>query len=106
MMYGSSGAGAAPYLALGRVYRNLEHPDSALVAFREFVAVGGDSGVGLLEQARALYRLGDTAGSIAAYTKGAAAAGDAGRGSYRRDLAWVASPAELAADAVWAAAVA
>src|SRR5690606_24943804 len=93
----SSGAGPAPLLALGRVYRNLGKPDSALTAFRGFVARGGDSGVGLLEQARALHALSDTIAAIAAYDRGAVAAGKAGRRSYRLDLAWIASPAELAA---------
>src|SRR5690606_27180512 len=72
-------------------------PDSALTAFRDFVAAGGDSGVGLLEQARALHALGDSIHATAAYDQGAAAAGKAGRRSYRLDLAWIASPAELAA---------
>src|SRR5690606_22033665 len=70
---------------------------SALAAFQGFVAAGGDSGVGLLEQARALHALGKAAGAVDLYARGAAAAGEDGRRSYRRDLAWIASPAEMAA---------
>src|SRR5690606_18850789 len=59
----TSGAGPAPLLALGRVFGNLGKPDSALAAFQGFVAAGGASGVGLLEQARALHALGNAAGA-------------------------------------------
>ena len=92
-----AGAGPEPELALGRVFRNLERPDSALAAFRKFVALGGDSGVGLLEAARSLHASGGAADAVRAYLAGADAAGARGRRAYRDDIAWIASPAELAA---------
>jgi hypothetical protein len=92
---------ASPWLALGRVYRNLHQTDSALDAFRHYVASGGDSGLGLLEQARSLYVRGDVEEGTSAYYRGASVQTPLGRESYRRDVAWVATPEELAAfDAV------
>jgi len=88
---------ALPWLALGRVFRNLHQPDSALVAFRKFVALGGDSGLGLLEQARSLYQQGQIDQATSAYYTGARVADNLAREHYRRDLAWIASPEELAA---------
>lgn len=92
-----TGAGSAAWLALGRIFRSQASPDSAATSFRHYVAAGGDSGVGLLELARALSAAGDSAGALPAYFAGAAAAGAAGDSAYRRDVAWVASPSELAA---------
>jgi GWxTD domain-containing protein len=86
-----------PWLALGRVYRNLHQADSALAAFRKFVALGGDSGLGLLEQARSLYQQGQLDAGTNAYYSGARVADSLARVNYRRDLAWIASPEELAA---------
>jgi hypothetical protein len=77
--------------------RSLEHPDSALAAFRHYLAAGGDSAVAFLEQARSLLALGDTAAAAPMYLRGATQAGTSdGRTEYRRDLAWIASPLELA----------
>jgi len=87
----------APILVLGRVYRNLERPDSAFAAFSEYVRTGGDSGVGLLEQARALQALDRIAEAGAAYLTGARVADAKTRAAYRGDLVWIASPSELAA---------
>jgi tetratricopeptide (TPR) repeat protein len=92
-----AGAGPDPALAYGRVLRNLHQPDSALASFQAYVELGGDSGVGLLEAARSLRALERTADATRAYLAGADAARDAGRASYRADIAWVASPAELVA---------
>src|SRR5215471_2850322 len=47
-----AGANPAVQLARGRVEREMGEVDSALTAFRAFLAVGGDSGVGLFELAR------------------------------------------------------
>ncbi|HET7601616.1 MAG TPA: hypothetical protein VFK36_01280, partial [Gemmatimonadales bacterium] len=88
---------ASPWLALGRVYRNLHQTDSALDAFRHYVELGGDSGLGLLEQARSLYVHGDIGPATTAYYRGANVQTPLGRESYRRDVAWVATPEELAA---------
>ena len=87
----------APMLVLGRMYRNIEHPDSALAAFSEYVRVGGDSGIGLLEQARVLQSLDRIAEARVAYLAGARVADAATRSAYRGDLVWIAAPSELAA---------
>jgi tetratricopeptide (TPR) repeat protein len=92
-----SNTAASPWLALGRIYRNLHQTDSALHAFRHYVELGGDSGLGLLEQARSLYVRGDTGPATTAYYRGASVQTPLGRESYRRDVAWVATPEELAA---------
>jgi tetratricopeptide (TPR) repeat protein len=88
---------ASPWLALGRVYRNLHQTDSALDAFRHYVTLDGDSGLGLLEQSRSLYVRGDVDEGTTAYYHGASVPTALGRESYRRDIAWVATPEELAA---------
>lgn len=98
----ASPAGREPgvQLARGRVERAAGHPDSALAAFQAYLAVGGDSGIGLLEQARTLYYAHQPAAGSRAYYAGARAstAGAAGAAAlYRSDLAWIATPAELAA---------
>lgn len=109
----AAGSGAADaHLLLGRLYRNLERPDSALLAFEAYLRAGGDVGTGNLELARTLYALGEMGRARLAYAHGAASMGRAGREAYRRDLAWLASPQglttfdSLAADAVpgWIAA--
>jgi GWxTD domain-containing protein len=71
--------------------------DSALAAFRIYLAVGGDSGIGLLEQARSLYYAHQPAAALRAYYSGARANSAAAAALYRSDVAWIAAPAELAA---------
>ncbi len=88
----------AAQLALGRIQRNLGHPDSSLQAFRLYVANGGDSAVGLLESARMLNALDSVTAASSTYFAGATAANDSvGLTAYRTDIAWVASDAEIAA---------
>ncbi len=87
----------AAWLSLGRIYRNDDQPDSALYAFRRYVAAGGDSGVGMLEQAREAYALGFTRAADSIYLAGAGAADSAGRAAYREDMGWIATLDELAA---------
>jgi hypothetical protein len=95
---GSSGAGPQPWLVFARMQRSLEHPDSALSAFRNYLAAGGDSAVAFIEQARSLLASGDTAAAAPMYLRGATHAGTGeGKAEYRRDIAWVASPVELEA---------
>src|SRR5574341_600522 len=96
----ASPAGRHPEVQLvrGRVEREAGEADSALAGFRAALAVGADSGVGLLELARTLYyaRRGGEAWPV--YFAGArAAASRAAAAMYRADLSWVASPAEQAA---------
>lgn len=93
----NSPAGQQPpvQLARGRVERVVGNPDSALVAFQTYVAVGGDSGVGLLEQARTLYFTHQPAAGMRAYYAGALTNTAPAVALYRSDLAWIATPAEL-----------
>lgn len=97
----SNGSGAAsPTIQLlrGRVEREAGSSDSALASFRRYVAVGGDSGVGMLEEARTYYLMGDAAAGRAAFYRGAGHVdGDSARALYRSDIAWIADSNELAA---------
>ena len=96
----ASPAGASPavQLARGRVEREVGNADSGLAAFRAYLAAGGDSGIGLLEQARTHYYAHETAAGARAYFAGArASAAAAAVALYRSDLTWIATPAELAA---------
>lgn len=93
----SGGAGPQPWLVFARMQRSMEHPDSALDAFRHYLAAGGDSAVAYIEEARSLLASGDSAAAAPMYLLGAAHVGTSdGKAEYRRDLAWIASPLELA----------
>lgn len=95
----SSPAGREPpvQLARGRVERAVGNPDSALAAFQTYLAVGGDSGIGLVEQARTLYYAHQPAAGLRAYYAGARVSTAPAAALYRSDLAWIATPAELTA---------
>jgi len=95
----SSPAGRQPLLQLarGRVERAVGNADSALAAFKAYLAVGGDSGVGHLELARTLYFAHQPAEGLRAYYAGARASTASAAALYRSDLAWTTTPAELAA---------
>ena len=94
-----SPAGREPplQLARGRVERAAGNADSALAAFHAYLAAGGDSGLGLLEQARTLYYARQPAAALRAYNEGARVSSATAAAQYRSDLAWIATPAELAA---------
>ncbi len=96
----ASPAGRIPdiQLARGRVEREVGEADSAVAAFRAYLAVGGDSGVGLLELARTAYFARRPEEGRAAYTAGAQAATSAvSLRLFRTDLSYVATAGELAA---------
>jgi tetratricopeptide (TPR) repeat protein len=93
----ASNQAASPWLALGRLYRNLHHSDSAIIAFQQYLTLGGDSGLGLLEEARSRFARGQMKAASTAYYTGARVADALARQAYRRDLGWVASPEELEA---------
>lgn len=93
----ASDQAASPWLALGRLYRNMHQSDSAIIAFHHYVTLGGDSGLGLLEEARSRFARGQVQAATTDYYTGARMAGPLARQQYRRDLGWVASPEELAA---------
>jgi GWxTD domain-containing protein len=89
---------AGVQLALGRLERVAGSGDSAVTAFRRYLAVGGDSGIGFFEIARSLYFVGRPRDGQSAYYRGAALSrSSAAAALYREDLSWVATPEELAA---------
>src|SRR5436309_1066457 len=92
-----AGRTAGVQLARGRVERAAGNADSALAAFQAYLTIGGDSGLGLLEEARTLYFGHRPAEGYRAYVAGAqASATPAAVALYREDLAWIASPGERA----------
>lgn len=100
-----AGADPAILLARGRVERELGEGDSAVVAFRRYLDVAADSGIGLLELARTLYFVRRPDEARSAYYDGAAQARSPDAVAlYRADVSWVAEPEEL--DAFDAASVA
>ncbi|MFI5214470.1 MAG: tetratricopeptide repeat protein, partial [Gemmatimonadales bacterium] len=93
-------AGRVPEVQLmrGLIERRLEEPDSALDAFRAYLSLGGDSGIGGVEVARTLALLGRADSCRIWYFRGVTRAlSDSARREVRRDLRWIATPAELAA---------
>jgi GWxTD domain-containing protein len=93
-----AGRHAEVQLVRGRVEREAGEADSALAAFRAYLAVGGDSGVGLLELARTFYFARRSDQARAAYFAGARGATSAAALTlYRLDLSWIADSAELGA---------
>jgi GWxTD domain-containing protein len=95
-----AGGGRHPELQLarGRVEREAGEADSALVAFRAYLAADGDSGIGLLEVARTAYLAGRPTDGWSAYFNGARrASSGAAVALYRLDLSWIADSAELRA---------
>ena len=93
-----AGRHAEVQLVRGRVEREAGEADSALAGFRGYLAVGGDSGVGLLELARTYYFARRAPDGWRAYFAGARAATSApALALYRTDLSWIADSVELAA---------
>ncbi|HET7604093.1 MAG TPA: hypothetical protein VFK36_13805 [Gemmatimonadales bacterium] len=82
-------------LAAGYVYRTALRYREAAAAFRRYGALGGDTAVALLEEARSL--AGDSLLGRAAelYRVGARHLSDSARARYRNDLSWVATGREL-----------
>ncbi|MGH7593012.1 MAG: hypothetical protein ACRELE_04065 [Gemmatimonadales bacterium] len=79
------------------VERDAGSVDSAVALERRALASGAvDSGVVLLSLARDLYRTNHPAEGRAALIAGAATVTDSGQKAYRNQIAWVASPSELA----------
>jgi len=96
----ASPAGGHPEVQLvrGRVEREAGEADSALAAFRAYLAADGDSGVGLLEVARTSYLARRPREGWAAYFNGARRAiSPSAVALYRLDLSWIADSAELRA---------
>ena len=93
-----AGRYAEVQLVRGRVEREAGEADSALAGFRGYLAVGGDSGVGLLELARTYYFARRAPDGWRAYLAGGRAATSAPALTlYRTDLSWIADSVELGA---------
>ena len=93
----TTSAGKHPDVLLvrGRVEREVGSPDSALAAFRGYLAAGGDAGMGRLEIARTEFILGRLEGQ-APYYEGAGSSTPATVAAYRTDLAYIAPDSVLA----------
>jgi GWxTD domain-containing protein len=82
-------------LARGRIEREVGSPDSAQAALHGYLSHGGDQGLGLLELARTQLGVGLDAGAVS-YYDGAAFDDTLSVKLYRKDLAYFATPTELA----------
>src|SRR5438477_4890053 len=88
-----AGRTAGVQLARGRVERAAGDADSALAAFPAYLAVGGDSGLGLLELARTYYFAHRPGAAYRDYFAGARASDTpAAVALYGEDLLWIAAP--------------
>jgi GWxTD domain-containing protein len=91
-----AGRNADVQLVRGRVEREAGESDSALVAFHDYLALAGDSGIGYLEVARTSYLAHRPRDGWTAYFAGARAArSPQAVALYRLDLTWIADSAEL-----------
>ncbi|HET7249342.1 MAG TPA: GWxTD domain-containing protein [Gemmatimonadales bacterium] len=91
-----AGANPAVQLARGRMEREMGEVDSALAAFRAFLSVDGDSGIGLFELARTQFFANERSAAESSYYTGARIGTSAvARALYRGDLALLADSAEL-----------
>jgi tetratricopeptide (TPR) repeat protein len=93
----AAGRDPAVLLMRGRIEREIGEPDSALAAFRAYLAAGGDPGVGGIEMARELAVL-ERPESAAAWCEAALRRPLTAefRAELRRDLRWTAAAGELA----------
>lgn len=96
----ASPAGRSPDVQLvrGRVERVAGETDSAAAAFRAYIDLAGDSGIGYLELARTTYLARRPSDGWIAYFNGARVArSPEAVALYRLDLSWIADSAELGA---------
>jgi GWxTD domain-containing protein len=92
-----AGANPAVQLARGRVEREVGEVDSALAGFRDYLAVGGDSGIALFELARTQFFANHPATAESSYYSGARRTTSAAASAlYRRDLSYLADSVQLA----------
>lgn len=93
-----AGEEPAVLLVRGRVERESGAHDSALAAFRAYVALGGDQALGGLEIARSLYAVGQADSAIRAYFLATRPpVGDSARAEFRREVRWIATAEDLRA---------
>lgn len=94
---GSLNMTPASRLALGRLEREGGNPDTAVVLLGEAMAAGADSGVAMLEMARALHQAGRPVEGRGLLFAGAERTTTAeSNRRYREELSWVATPQEMA----------
>lgn len=91
-----AGEQPAVLLARGRVEREVGDADSALAAFRRYVATGANRSLGLFEVARTRLASGDVEGQLA-YYEGARSDDSTTVAEYRADIALIAPDSVLAA---------
>lgn len=91
-----SGGHPEVLLARGRVEREVGHPDSAIAAFRRYVATGENRALGLLEVARTGLMTGRLDAQLA-YYEGAGSSDSAAVAAYRHDLSLIAGDSVLEA---------
>ena len=87
----------ATLIALARVEHQAGEDSAAASSYRRYLVEGGDPGVGSLELSRTLFGRQEAARAESLYYRAASFAADSAvRGGIRSDLAWIATPAELA----------
>jgi tetratricopeptide (TPR) repeat protein len=89
------GVSAEVAMAIARLEFDAGRYENALDAVGMFLRQGGDSGLGRLEQSRALYALKRPEEAIAAYLQGAGQGDSTGRATYREDLSFIAYEWEM-----------
>ncbi|HWA16863.1 MAG TPA: hypothetical protein VG817_10545, partial [Gemmatimonadales bacterium] len=82
-------------LAIARLEYDAGRYENSLDGVGMYLRLGGDSGLGRLEQARALYALNRTEEGLKAYLEGAALGDSVGRAAYRNDLSFIAYEWEM-----------
>lgn len=83
-------------LARGRIEREIGSPDSAIAAFTQYLAHGGDTALGRYELGRTQLGVGLDAG-VGNYYAGSGYNHTLSVPLYRKDISYIATPAELAA---------
>ena len=91
----SSQRDPAPFLLLARLAFKADSYATAHAGAQAYLTRGGDSAVGLFEDARALFALRQRAPAESSYYAGAARESAAGAALYRGDITWIADSAEL-----------
>ena len=83
-------------LALARADLLVGNPAGSMRRISAYLDESGDSGIALLEEARALASMGSLDSAAVTYLAGAQVASIAVKDAYQLDIDWVASPDELA----------
>jgi hypothetical protein len=92
---GVPGVSPQVHLAISRLEFDAKRFEPTLDAIGAYLRAGGDSGLGRLEQARALYSLQRNDEGLKAYLLGAGQGDSVGRAAYRDDLSFIAYEWEM-----------